>query len=311
MVDLIKSMSSSSTTPDLGKPTETSSEGDEKAKIVSRSPEFFAQAFANMIKLQMSGSDYSLNFNNGNGRGEDTSIEAPGNNVNSRNAVQFGDLLGDSSGKLMKCSLGDIIFLVMLILTQSTADQRNSRFEDTISQKNTARIAAQAVYQMRIAEAEAQYKVEKKQAELQRTMAIVSMVTSSIGAITACLGPLGQAIGSIAKAADAVTKTIQIVVRVLQIISTIASVVSSGINSGFQLYHGIKNLEISKNRYTASMIRANTNFNKAFLDFHMGQLNKMQEAYSMMQQNVDTMLDRINETLQEQRTTLHEVARNI
>ncbi|MDR1890582.1 MAG: hypothetical protein LBQ23_00145, partial [Puniceicoccales bacterium] len=98
----------------------TSGEGGEVARIVgSANPEFVVSPFHTFSNSPI------MFSSDGAPRDIDTGV----GNVKPGELGRVSDLLDGSSKYVQKCSLNDIMFLVMLILIKSTSEQRESRFE--------------------------------------------------------------------------------------------------------------------------------------------------------------------------------------
>jgi hypothetical protein len=234
-------------------------------------------------------------------------VFSPGNEIDSSNAVghlQFGDLnsisdLLDGSNKyIQKCSLNDILFLVMLILIKSTSEQRQSRFESMSTQRAVSAMVSTAVFELKIAEAKATYEKEKEAAELKMVMAVVSMVCAALSIAAAIAGAVGQAANAAVKA-------------VANAIENAAKVISTILNVIAPLVQGLVGLDLAKKGRTAAFMRAEIALMQTFFENTMQRVRNMQAAYSASQRNITSSLQSMQEILEKKQSTRLGVARNI
>ncbi|MDR0693547.1 MAG: hypothetical protein LBF49_03195 [Puniceicoccales bacterium] len=230
----------------------------------------------------------------------------PGDNVDTGNAVgnlQFGelnrisDLLDGSNKFVQKCSLNDIMFLVMLIMIKSTSEQRESRFESMSAKKAVSAKASIAVYELKMAEAKATYEKEKKAAELKKIMAIVNMAC-------ACLSIVASAATIVSQVSNAVSS-------LARAVSTISNALSSLASAAATVVQGAIGLQLAEKGKDVALIRAEAVLLQAFFEDTMKQIRNMSEAYSASQQNITSSLQSMQKILEEQQNTRLSVARNI
>ncbi|MDR0742499.1 MAG: hypothetical protein LBE98_03475 [Puniceicoccales bacterium] len=230
-----------------------------------------------------------------------------GDGIDASNGVgnlQFGDLnsisdLLDGSNKyIQKCSLNDILFLVMLILIKATSEQRQSRFESMSTQRAVSAMVSTAVFELKIAEAKATYEKEMKAAELKMVMAIVSIVCAVLSIIAAVAGAIGQA------ASGAVKAIANAIENVAKVISTILNIVAP-------LVQGLVGLQIAEKGRTAAFMRAEIALMQTFFENTMQRVRNMQAAYSASQRNITSSLQSMQEILEKKQSTRLSVARNI
>jgi hypothetical protein len=230
----------------------------------------------------------------------------PGDRVDTSNAVgnlQFGelnrvsDLLDGSNKYVQKCSLNDIMFLVMLIMIKSTSEQRESRFESMSDKKVVSARASIVVYEMKIAEAKATYEKEKNAAEMKKIMAIVGMVCASLSIV--------------ASVASVVSQVSKIASSLAGLVSKIASFTASLGNAAAAITQGIIGLQLAEQGKDVAFIRAESVQMQAFFENTMKQIRSMQEAYSSSQRSITSSLQSMQKILEEQQSTRLSVARNI
>jgi hypothetical protein len=227
----------------------------------------------------------------------------PGDGVDSSNTVgklrpgelgKISDILDGSNNYVQKCSLNDILFLVMLILIKSTSEQRESRFESMSAKKTVSAMASTAVYELKIAEAKGTYEKEAAAAEMKKIMAIVSMCCAVVSFVLAALGPFVQAGNQVAKS---ISNTLKAVSDMISILATIAQ--------------GIVGLYLAEKGKDVAFIRAEIVQTQTFFENTMQQIRSMQEAYSASQRNIVSNLQTMQEILEKQQNTRLSVARNI
>lgn len=213
---------------------------------------------------------------------------------------KISDLLDGSNGLVQKCSLNDIMFLVMLMMTKSIADQRQSRYEDIAAKKVVVQKTADTVYELKMAEAKTTYEAEKKQAILQIAMGSVQIV---IGFIDAFSGGVSL-VGEISQTTNKVFKAISSACRVVQMASQAASSLTS-------VAQGIVTIDIAKKQKKSAFISEEAKISQALFNFNMQQLRNMQSAYSTSNRNIQNTISSIKEILQQNQSTRLSIARNI
>ncbi len=213
---------------------------------------------------------------------------------------KVSDLLDGSNGLVQKCSLNDIMFLVMLMMTKSAADQRQSRYEDIAAKKVVVQKTADTVYELKMAEAKTTYEAEKKQAILQIVMGSVQIV---IGFIDAFSGGVAL-VGEISQTTNKVFKAISSACRVVQMASQAAS-------SLISVAQGIVTINIAKKQKKSAFISEEAKISQTLFNFNMQQLRNMQSAYSTSNRNIQNTISSIKEILQQNQSTRLSIARNI
>lgn len=213
---------------------------------------------------------------------------------------KISDLLDGSNGLVQKCSLNDIMFLVMLMMTKSAADQRQSRYEDIAAKKVVAQKTADTVYELKMAEAKTTYEAEKKQAILQIAMGSVQIVIGCIGVVSGGVAVLGE----IPKIASKISSVVTGSFRAIQLIANAASSITT-------IVQGVVQIDIAKQQRKASFITTEASLNSALFDFNMQQLKNMQSAYSTSNRNIQNTISSIKEILQQNQSTRLSIARNI
>jgi hypothetical protein len=235
--------------------------------------------------------DSVIVFNPGDGSRD---ISVGSGNLQAGELNKVSDLLEGSSKYLQKCSLNDIMFLVMLIMIKSASEQRESRFEGMVAKKHVSTQASIAVYEMKMAEAKATYEKEKEAAELQKAMAIVSMCCACLSIIAAAAGPLAQAGNAIAKA-----------------ISMVAGIATSLLNAAATIAQGVISLQLAEQGKDIAFVKAEVARTQTFFESTMKQIRNMQEAYSASQRSITSSLQSMQEILEKQQSTRLSIARNI
>jgi hypothetical protein len=218
-------------------------------------------------------------------------------NLQSGELNRVSDLLDGSNKYVQKCSLNDIMFLVMLIIIKSTSEQRESRFEGMSAKKAVSAKTATAVFELKMAEAKATYEKEKKAAEMKKIMAIVGMCC-------ACLS-------IVASAATVASQVSSVVTSLATTISTVANIISSIANAAATIAQGIIGLQLAEKGKDVAFIRAEVVQMQTFFENTMKQIRSMQEAYSSSQRNITSSLQSMQKILEEQQNTRLSVARNI
>lgn len=210
------------------------------------------------------------------------------------------DLLEGSSGLVQKCSLNDIMFLVMLMMTKSAADQRQSRYEDIAAKKVVAQKTADTVYELKMAEAKTTYEAEKKQAILQIAMGSVQVVIGCISVVSGGVAVLGE----IPKIASKISSVVTGTFRAMQLVANATSSIST-------IAQGIVQIDIAKQQRKSSFIASEASLNSALFDFNMKQLENMQSSYSTSNRNIQNAINTIKEVLQQTQSTRLNISRNI
>lgn len=213
---------------------------------------------------------------------------------------KISDLLDGSNGLVKKCSLNDIMFLVMLMMTKSAADQRQSRYEDIAAKKVVAQKTADTVYELKMAEAKTTYEAEKKQAILQIAMGSVQIVIGCIGVVSGGVAVLGE----IPKIASKISSVVTGSFRAIQLIANVASSITT-------IVQGVVQIDIAKQQRKAAFIATEASLNDALFNFNMQQLRNMQSAYSTSNRNIQNTISSIKEILQQNQSTRLSIARNI
>lgn len=283
--------------PDLRMPNSSNSEETEKSKVVG-----------------MAGADFIYNlqapFSNVQFFDGNSVIKHQSEGVGGIDKQEVGKIVNliDGSNKLMrKCSLNDIIFLVMLIMTKSASDQRQSRAELWSNKKNVSNTEAINVYQMGIDAAQKTFKLTMDNIEMQKIMAYVSIGSGIVSVITGPFAALGtnSATKGLFDNASNILKTF------ISVSKTINSIVIPAINAGMGIYQGIKGLEFARRQKEISFMQAEREALKGFFDFNMKQMESMVEAYSLSNKHVKNAIDTIKNTLQKTQETKMSIARNI
>lgn len=213
---------------------------------------------------------------------------------------KISDLLDGSNGLVQKCSLNDIMFLVMLMMTKSAADQRQSRYEDIAAKKVVAQKTADTVYELKMAEAKTTYEAEKKQAILQIAMGSVQVVIGCISVVSGGVAVLGE----IPKIASKISSVVTGTFRAMQLVANATSSIST-------IAQGIAQIDIAKQQRKSSFIASEASLNSALFDFNMKQLENMQSSYSASNRNIQNAINTIKEVLQQTQSTRLNISRNI
>lgn len=284
-------------TPDLRMPNSSNSEETEKSKVVG-----------------MAGADFIYNlqapFSNVQFFDGNFVIKHQSEGVGGIDKQEVGKIVNliDGSNKLMrKCSLNDIIFLVMLIMTKSASDQRQSRAELWSNKKNVSNTEAINVYQMGIDAAQKTFELTMDNIKMQKIMAWVSIGLGIVSVITGPFAALGtnSATRGLFDNASNTLKTF------ISVSKTINSIFIPAINAGMGIYQGIKGLEFARRQKEISFLQAEREALKGFFDFNMNQMESMVEAYSLSNKHVKNAIDTIKNTLQKTQETKMSIARNI
>jgi hypothetical protein len=173
-----------------------------------------------------------------------SAIDGATGSVNPTSVMGMTDTLSGSSGKVHKCSLGDIMFLVMLILTKSATEQRTSRFEGMVAKKGTAAMAATTTYNMKMRVAEDQYKLDVKSAKMQIAFGFVGI---GLGIISAGVS-LASGVASIGVALKGVSESIKATLKTIRLIANIVGAATSVLKGGASLANSILQMELIKER---------------------------------------------------------------
>jgi hypothetical protein len=235
--------------------------------------------------------------------------------VNSNELYKVSGLLDGSNKQVMKCSLNDIMFLVMLIMVQASTDQRSSRMEDAIAKKKVSDHAAAAVFTLGLAKAKAQFKAEK-------TSAIVKIVTGYVSIAAAAASMVGAAatggreiaglrIDAFTKAGKTVKDSLRTVANVCRAVNMIAKFVSIAAQTAGTFVSFFLKIDIAKERKKASYLGAEEKRIRTFFEFNMQQIKNMQEAYSTSQRNIRSELGAMREIIQKKQEVTLNIARNV
>jgi hypothetical protein len=224
-------------------------------------------------------------------------ITGSNGNVNAGNVMGVSDMLSGSSGRLQKCSLGDIIFLVMLILIKSTAEQRESRAELLMDKKQVAVAVANNAYVLKLNAAEKTYKAEEKAANMQISMGIVQI---AVGVVSACLAGFSAFATAVGSMTTTLSRILAVITLVVGIVSNIATIV-----------RGIVLMSIAEDRRDAGYADSQADAVRQFFSVHMKQLQSAQEAYSSTQRQVDSIMKTISDVLQQKQDTRMGIIRDI
>lgn len=283
--------------PDLRLPNSSNSEETEKSKVVGMaSADFIYNLQAPFSNIQF----FDGNF----------IIKHQSEGVGGIDKQEVGKIVNliDGSNKLMrKCSLNDIIFLVMLIMTKSASDQRQSRAELWSNKKNVSNTEAINVYQMGIDAAKETYNLTMDNIKMQKIMAWVSIGLGVVSVITGPFAALGtnSATKKLLKNASDILKTF---ISVSKLANTIFIPLA---NSVMGIVQGAMNLKFARRQKEISFLQAEREALKGFFDFNMKQMESMVEAYSLSNKHVKNAIDTIKNTLQKTQETKMSIARNI
>ena len=285
--------------PDLRMPDSSNSEETEKSKVIGMAGADF------IYNLQTSLSQH-VQFFDGN-----FVIKHQSEGVGGIDKQEVGKIVNliDGSNKLMrKCSLNDIIFLIMLIMTKSASDQRQSRAELWSNKKSVSNTEAINVYQMGIDAAQKTFELTMDNIKLQKIMAWVSIGLGVVSVITGPFAALGTN-SATKKLFENASDTLKTFVSVSITINTIAI---PAINAAMGIAQGVTNLVyFSKKQKEISFLQAEREALKGFFDFNMKQMESMVEAYSLSNKHVKNAIDTIKNTLQKTQETKMSIARNI
>ena len=283
--------------PNLRMPNSSNSEETEKSKVVGIAGADF------IYNLQAPFSN--VQFFDGN-----SVIKHQSEGVGGIDKQEVGKIVNliDGSNKLMrKCSLNDIIFLVMLIMTKAASDQRQSRAELWSNKKSVSNTEAINVYQMGINAAKESYELTMDNIKMQKIMAWVSI---GLGVVSLITGPFA-ALGTNSATRGLFDNASNILKTFISVSKTINSIVIPAINAGMGIYQGIKGLEFARRQKEISFLQAEREALKGFFDFNMKQLESMVEAYSLSNKHIKNAIDTIKNTLQKTQETKMSIARNI
>lgn len=283
--------------PDLRMPSSSNSEETEKSKVVG-----------------MAGADFIYNsqspFSNVQFFDGNFVIKHQSEGVGGIDKQEVGKIVNliDGSNKLMrKCSLNDIIFLIMLIMTKSASDQRQSRAELWSNKKNVSNTEAINVYQMGIDAAQKTFELTMDNIKMQKIMAWISIGLGVVSVVASPISSLSSNVTTSFKFLETSSKFIQNVV----LASKIATFATQVAQSAMGIYQGIKGLEFARRQKEISFLQAEREALKGFFDFNMKQMESMVEAYSLSNKHVKNAIDTIKNTLQKTQETKMSIARNI
>jgi hypothetical protein len=201
------------------------------------------------------------------------------------------------------------MFLVMLILTKSTSEQRESRFEGLIVKKRVAREGSTAVYNMKMAEAEATYKTEEKQAEIKKIVGIVSIVAGAVSIVGGVFSGIAKNTAIAQKLGEVISE--KVLTNISRYGAVVAQLISTVCTDSASLYQGIATLDLAEIRKNAAFVSAETKQTQAFFERAMKEIGDMQEAYGNSQREISTTLKSMQEALEKKQETRLSVARNI
>ena len=293
-----KNLPKQDSNPDLRLPNSSNSEETEKSKVVGMAGADF------IYNLQALFSN--IQFFDGN-----FIIKHQSEGVGGIDKQEVGKIVNliDGSNKLMrKCSLNDIIFLVMLIMTKSASDQRQSRAELWSNKKNVSNTEAINVYQMGIDAAKETYNLTMGNIKMQKIMAWVSIGLGVVSVFASPISSLSSNVTTSFKFLETSSKLIKNVV----LASKIATFVTQVAQYAMGIAQGVVNLVyFSKKQKEISFMQAEREALKGFFDFNMKQMESIVEAYSLSNKHVKNAIDTIKNTLQKTQETKMSIARNI
>ena len=229
-----------------------------------------------------------------------------GGDIKPGDVGRFAGILGDR-GTMMKGSLNDIMFMVMLMLIKSTADNRESSFESFTVKRQVTQEAAGKVYTMRIDAAKEQLKLDTEQAEQMIRQGKMSIFTGVISVATGALSAF-TSVGGAFKSVGAVMK---VLMRAADIANTALSVGSSLASNAMNIYESVKSLEFTTMQRDVSEMQLEVQTMNDFFQFSMQQLNNMQQAYSSSSEAINSMMDTVKEALERHQQTRLGISRNI
>ena len=294
----IDNISKQDSNPDLRKPISSNSEETEKSKVVGMAGADF------IYNLQTSLSQH-VQFFDGN-----FVIKHQSEGVGGIDKQEVGKIVNliDGSNKLMrKCSLNDIIFLIMLIMTKSASDQRQSRAELWSNKKNVSNTEAINVYQMGIDAAQKTFELTMDNIKMQKIMAWISIGLGVVSVVASPISSLSSNVTTSFKFLETSSKFIQNVV----LASKIATFATQVAQSAMGIVQGAMNLKFANRQKEISFLQAERAALQGFFDFNMKQMESMVEAYSLSNKHVKNAIDTIKNTLQKTQETKMSIARNI
>jgi hypothetical protein len=242
--------------------------------------------------------------------GKSSSIDGieQGNDIKSGDLSKIAGMLDGTSGQLMKCSLGDIIFLVMLIMIQSTADQREASYDGITAQKQSTAAIAKNIYELKTSAAVKRYDATIKQLDEDRIFAIVSIVIGIVSAGISAFSFVASVMSMIIQTVNTLLKTVQMIAKVTQSITQI-------IQSTNQIIKGSITYDTSEKcsemRLVSSRLAADAQKASAMLSQQLSQIGSAQDAYCELQRNVSSKLDALSQILQENHSNKLTIARSI
>ena len=285
--------------PNLRMPNSSNSEETEKSKVVGiAGADFIYNLQAPFSNVQFFDGNFIIKHQS----------EGVGG-INKREVGKIVNLI-DGSNKLMrKCSLNDIIFLVMLIMTKSASDQRQSRAELWSNKKNVSNTEAINVYQMGIDAAKETYDLTMDNIKMQKIMAWVSI---GLGVVSVITGPFyALSTNSATKGLDLIKNASGILVKFITVSKLANTIFIPAANAFMGFYQGYRNLGFAERQKEISFLQAEREALKGFFDFNMKQMESMVEAYSLSNKHVKNAIDTIKNTLQKTQETKMSIARNI
>ena len=285
--------------PNLRMPNSSNSEETEKSKVVGiAGADFIYNLQAPFSNVQFFDGNFIIKHQS----------EGVGG-INKREVGKIVNLI-DGSNKLMrKCSLNDIIFLVMLIMTKSASDQRQSRAELWSNKKNVSNAEAINVYQMGIDVANETYELTKENIVMQKWMAGISI---GLGVVSLITGPFyALSTNSATKGLDLIKNASGILGKFITVSKLANTIFIPAANAFMGFYQGYRNLGFAERQKEISFLQAEREALKGFFDFNMKQMESMVEAYSLSNKHVKNAIDTIKNTLQKTQETKMSIARNI
>lgn len=154
--------------------------------------------FINNVDYEMGMQDGSIN------------ISSTGNGVS---AKDIGKMLGILDGKTnfaMKTSLEDIMFMIMLTTTQAIDDQRASRSESAIINRNIAYKAAYTTFKLKQMTAKKEYEITEKEVKKEIKNATRDIIMAGISIGISVISVATEAISGVMKAIKSVSDVVSV-----------------------------------------------------------------------------------------------------
>ena len=230
--------------PNLRMPNSSNSEETEKSKVVGiAGADFIYNLQAPFSNVQFFDGNFIIKHQS----------EGVGG-INKREVGKIVNLI-DGSNKLMrKCSLNDIIFLVMLIMTKSASDQRQSRAELWSNKKNVSNTEAINVYQMGIDAAKETYDLTMDNIKMQKIMAWVSI---GLGVVSVITGPFyALSTNSATKGLDLIKNASGILGKFITVSKLANTIFIPAANAFMGFYQGYRNLGFAERQKEISFLQA-------------------------------------------------------